>query len=795
MKTTWRHFLRNKIYSLTNLLGLTLACAVLIFIYIHVTDELGYDKWLPGYDRVVRLQPDVKTGDGQQLWATSEGFVVPQMLATLPQVEAATRVLRVDRELLVTKDDAQQGQDGLIAIDSGFFDVFPLEFISGTKESAQTSKGIVITESVAKRFFGRTDVAGTALKTDWDDLMVLAVVKDIPAASHFRFKVAIPLRWWWPDSEQSRNMNAFYSYLRLKPDVDVEKFNAEIIQPWYPKFGDVDPNTPSGIVLNATPIADIHLGSNREKEFAPNGNAQIVSAFVAAGILLLIIAVINYVNLSSAIAIRRAKEIAVRKTIGASKLRLFLRFIAESFLFTSIAIVISIVIAGLLFPYFNSLIGKHLTMDVLATPSFIAMLIGIWIAISLISGIYPATVLSAFDPIATLKSGGRPVTTTSSSGYFQHGLVVVQFTISAIMIVVSFVIADQVKFIESRDPGFKKSDVIVLQLPGEARSRAASIKSELERLGGVSSAAITSVVPGKRVVILVVRVPDIAGTQSTKDREDDGTREVRVIAADADFAKTLGLQIVDGRDFDGTPSDTTGFILNEAAVKEFNLKDPVGRPFEYTFQVQKKGKIIGVVRDFNFASAHSKIEPVVLHVFPNMFANLIVRIDHNTSKETIAQIESAWKKTTAAPFNWEFLDVTFDALHNTERTAADVLLTFMVISMVIAGLGLFGMVMLFTQQRLKEVGIRKVMGASEVSLMRSFFRKYLLIALAGNLVAVYPALLIVLRWLEQFAFRIDLNATPFLLSLLVSGGVCLISTGWVIYRAARTNPISILRYE
>ncbi len=306
------------------------------------------------------------------------------------------------------------------------------------------------------------------------------------------------------------------------------------------------------------------------------------------------------------------------------------------------------------------------------------------------------------------------------------------------MIVVSFVIASQVKFIESRDPGFNKSDVMVLQLPGDARNRAASIKSQLEHVSGVSSASITSVVPGKRVVILIVRVPDIAGTQSTKDVEDDGTREVRVIAADADFTKTLGLQLIEGRDFDGTPSDTSGFILNEAAVKEFNLKDPIGRPFEYTFQAQKKGKIIGVVRDFNFASAHSKIEPVVLHVFPPMFMNLIVRIDHNTSKETLQQIESAWKQSTTAPFNWQFLDVTFDALHNTERTAADVLLTFMMISMIIAGLGLFGMVMLFTQQRMKEVGIRKVMGASEVSLVNILSRRYLAIVLAGNIVAIYP---------------------------------------------------------
>jgi putative ABC transport system permease protein len=798
MKTTWRHFLRNKTYSITNLLGLTLAITVLIFIYVYVTDELSYDKWIPDHSRVVRLQPTVTAADGQTEWATSEGFVIPQMASTIPGIEAATRIHRLDADLLITKDGTQYSQAGMVGIDPGFFDVFQPKFISGDKKTAMSGKGVVITESVAKKLFNDAPATGAVIQSDWGELLILGVIADVPKTSHLQFNVLVPLWWYWRDADQSRNMYAFYSYIRVKPDVNLASFNAEVIQPWYGRFGYPDKmpdaEREQSIQLAARPVADIHLQSAAEKEFAPNGNAEIVSAFIVAGILLLIIAAINYVNLSSAIAIRRAKEIAVRKTIGASKSRLFIRFVLESFLFTSIAVGAALVIVALLFQSFNSIVGKELSPNVLITKEFVTMLATIWAFVSVVSGIYPASVISAFDPVTTLKANGRPVQ-TSSPGFLSHGLVVVQFTISAIMIIVSFVISSQVRFIGSRDPGFNKNDVVVLQLPDEAKDNAASIKSELERLPGVSSVARTSVVPGKRVVILVVRVPDIAGTKSTPNHTDDGTREVRVIASDADFIKTLGLHIVQGRDFDGTPSDTTAFILNEAAVKEFNLTDPVGRAFEYTFGVHKKGKIIGIVRDFNFASAHSKIEPVVLQVFPRLYSNICLKINRSASADIIQQIHATWKKNTNAPFNWQYLDVTFDSLHSTEKTASKVLLLFMIISMAIAGLGLFGMVMLFTQQRIKEVGIRKVMGATQGSLMKLLSRKYFLIVVAGNIVAAYPAWFFTRQWLEQFAFRIDLDAAPFIVSLVFSLGLSLISIGWVIYRTTRTNPVSILRYE
>ena len=801
MKSAWRYFLRSKTHVAINLVGLTLALIVVLFIYLYVSDELSYDKWMSGHEQVVRLQPTITTADGEKHWATSEGFIIPAMSSMYPEIGSATRILKNDRELMIRVENQQHIIEGTIAADSTFFDVFPMTFVYGNKTNAASANGLVITRSVSKKLFGNEDPVGKAVTTDVGDYAISAVVEDVPRLSHFRFSVIIPLGKYWEEADQSRNMYAFYSYLRLKQGVDVWAFNDNTVRPWYSRFGYAESKPASerrlSIELHAMPVDDIHLHSNCEKEFEANGNVQVVSVFIGAGILLLVIAVINYINLSNAIATRRAKEVAVRKTIGASRRWLFARFMGESFFITSIAMLASVIIAIIMVPSFNSFVGKQVDLTSFIQVSFVGSLLGLWIVISFLAGVYPASILSSYDPISVLRSNGTHLKFSKSSVFLRHGFIVAQFTISAIMIVVSSVVANQMNFIESRDIGFDKNNVVVLQLSGDAREKVPALKSELERLGGVSSVSATSVIPGKRVVILMVRIPDIAGTRNLPQKVDDGTREMRVISVDADFVKTLGLKVMEGRDFSkGSRADSAGaFILNEAAVKKYNLQNPVGRPFDYTFYADKKGSVIGVLKDFNFASAHSDIEPVALHIFPPMYTNLCVRVEGKPSPEIIQQIESTWKSVTSAPFNWQFLDVTYDQLYKTEQTTRSVVSGFMTISILIAAMGLFGIVTLFAQQRLKEIGIRKVMGASQLSLMNRLSREYLLVIVIGNCLAVYPAFLVVSQWLQQFAFRIDLGVTPFLTSLFTSLVLALLATGWIVLKTARVSPVNILRYE
>ncbi|HEX6224551.1 MAG TPA: FtsX-like permease family protein, partial [Chryseolinea sp.] len=355
----------------------------------------------------------------------------------------------------------------------------------------------------------------------------------------------------------------------------------------------------------------------------------------------------------------------------------------------------------------------------------------------------------------------------------------------------------QLDFIDSRNVGFNKNNVVVLPLAGDARQKLPALKNELKRIPGVEACAATSVVPGKRVMFLGVRVPSLAGTVA-EDGSTDGSRSMRVVGADEDFVKSLGLKIAEGRDFDiNNVSDSAGaFILNEAAVREFKLKDPVGSPFEYTYtETPKIGKVIGVVRDFNFASVHAAVEPVMIHIYPMIYTTLCVRLDGNNLENTLSELEDVWEGVTSFPFSYQFLDASYDAMYKTERSTAQIITSFTLLALIIAGLGLFGIVSFFVSQRTKEVGVRKVFGASHVSLINILSREYVLMAIVGNLVAVYPAYFIVNQWLQQFAYHIDLSFISFLAAFLLCEVFAFVSIIFVIMRTVRVNPSTILRHE
>ncbi|HMD81476.1 MAG TPA: FtsX-like permease family protein, partial [Anaerolineales bacterium] len=501
-------------------------------------------------------------------WATTEGFVIPTITPQYPEIEAATRVLKTNQEIVLETETEKIAQDGFIAVDSTFFQVFPFEFIYGDRRSALNSPdGIVITRSVAKKFFGDADPIGKTLKADFGQLTINGVIDDVPKSCHFHFDVAFPLKAWWRDVDQARGAFALYSYVRLNGSITPTEFQARNLKDWYNRFGFVNDKgqaeAASGPprMLLAKPIQDIHLLGHAEKEFEANGQLQVVYIFIGVGIFLIVLATINYVNLSNAIAIKRAKEVAIRKTIGASQQKLFVSFIVESYAFTLVAFVLAIAIVIILLPEFNSFAGKELALRLFMDPQFITILVGAWLVLGFLSGLYPATILSSFDPVQALKSSVTTKGSSKFSIYFRKGLIVSQFTISAFMIVGAITIQSQLNFIDSRNVGFNKNNVIVLPLTGDARGKLTALKNEIGRVPGVEACAATSVVPGKRVMFLGVRVPSLAGTEA-EDGSTDGSRSMRVIGADEDFAKSLGLTFVDGRNFEANVADSAGaFIL------------------------------------------------------------------------------------------------------------------------------------------------------------------------------------------------------------------------------------------
>jgi putative ABC transport system permease protein len=753
---------------------------------------------------VISIQPSVSAAEGSQQWATSEGFLVPTLASMYPEIEAGTRLLRNDNEIIFKIESTQFSQDGIVAADSTFFRVFPFEFIHGDRQTALNNPdAIVITEATAKKFFGSGNPVGKLLSTDFATFVVTGVVEDVPLNSHFHFKVLFSMRGWWPDADQSRNMYAFYSYLRLKSEDQVERFTEKVLQDWYRVYGYVDEKgkstVPPGtlVTLGAMKLADIHLQSRAEKEFEANGQLQVVYIFIAVAVLIMVIATINYINLSNAMAIRRAKEVAIRKTIGASRRKLFFNFILESYGFSLSAFVISLSAVALLIPRFNTFTGKEFGLDVLLNSGFIGSILVAWIILGFLSGFYPAAILSSFNPIQALKSNANSGKASKFSLYLRRGLIISQFTISALMIVSAVTIQRQLDFIESRNVGFNKNNVLVVPLVSEARQNAETIKNEISKLGTVESCAATSVVPGKRIFILSVRVPDLAGSGVTAQGTDDGTREMRVMGVDHDFVKTLGLEIADGRDFsqENAADASGGFLLNEAAVRALNLKDPVGKPFEYIFGEVKRGKIIGVVKDFNFASVHTPVEPVMMHIHPRFYSVLCIRLKTQHVRTAVDEIETAWKSLASEPFSYQFLDASYDAMYKTEKTTGVVITYFTVLALIIAGFGLFGIVSFFVTQRTKEVGIRKVFGASQVSLINVLSHEYVIMVIVGNGIAMYPAYILISSWLQQFAYRIELPFSAFALAFVASVVLAFLSIIYVILKTTKANPASILRHE
>ncbi len=799
LKPAIRHLLNNKIHALINLFGLSLGLTVSIFIYLFVKDEMSYDTYVPGYEDVFRLQTDVVTGSKVQTWASTEGYLVPAILTTYPEIEAATRMLPINQDVLLKSDSTQFSENKAWAVDTTFFDVFPIPFVYGDPTTALDGPGsIVISKSLAIKFFGNSNPIGKILTTDRNTYKVAGVMDDIPTTSHFHSNIVLAIKHFWPDVDQSRGILPLYSYVRAK-DGQAGSL-AKKLRTDSPKItGSEISNNPNDtrIDINTNPLSEIHLSSHAEKEIEANGSKQVVLIFICAAILILLIASINYINLSNALAAKRAKEIAVRKTIGATRSGLFGKFLLESYLFGLVAFLISFITVALALPWFNTLTGKLLSPIVLIQPEFLGLVLLGWIALGFLSGIYPAALLSSFNPVQALKSGFNEKSGKTSL-YLRRVFIMFQFTVSAMMIVCTLTIQRQINFIDDLDIGFKKENVVALSLSGDVFRKLQPMKQELEKLNDVKATTALSVVPGKRVVVLTVRIPELAGTEPTSEGEDDGTRSMRVMSVDHDVVKTLGLQLLEGRDFSnvGNADSAHAFILNEAAVKAFNLKDPIGKPFEYTFDPSgpKRGEIIAVVKDFNFASVHNQVEPLMMHIIP-FYSVLCVRIETNNPEQTLAELESTWKSVTTAPFSYSFVDSTYDALYKADKATGKIVSYFTILAIVIACLGLFGVVSFFARQRVKEVGVRKVFGASTGSLLTHLSKEYVVMVVVGNLLAIYPAWFLVEQWLSQFAYRVEFSPNVFLFTLAGSAVLAFGSMVYVLLRVTRANPAVVLKNE
>ncbi len=505
-------------------------------------------------------------------------------------------------------------------------------------------------------------------------------------------------------------------------------------------------------------------------------------------------------NLATARSARRGREVGVRKVLGANKTTIFKQFMGESYVMSLLVLLFSLLFVELILPGFNTFTSKTLILSPFSNMPLLQLLIIVFFVVGFLSGSYPAVFLSKFNPLKVLKSNTISGNSNKSTLYLRRGLVVFQFSISVLLIIGAITVYTQLRYIQTKDLGFNKEQVVVLNLTNTIRpEQIKSLKNEFRKEPSIVSATSSSVIPGERVHMLSVRFPDLR-EQNIEGNEEEDIIGMRVINADVDVVETFGLEIVEGRNFSekyGT-DEQSAFLINEAGVKAFQLENPVGTRFEYLYglRVPKSGNIVGVLKDFHYTSLHNEIEPVIVQIMPQFNRYMSVRINSGNIKQTLAKIENSWKTVFPnVPIDFFFLDTSYDNMYKTEMSMGTIITYFTILAIIIACLGLFGLASYITEQRTKEVGVRKVLGASIISIINSISKEFLLLIVIANLIAYIPAYYFLDNWLSDFAYRVDINFGIFLITSVLSILIAVLTVSSQAMKTARMNPVDTLKYE
>jgi putative ABC transport system permease protein len=811
IKLTFRHFIRYSGYSLTNIFGLAVGLATCIVIFLFVQDELSYDRQFSSAENIYRLEPHWVGQGEDSRWAATEGFLLPEIMKSYPEIVSGVKITIPYNSYIFSYENRLFNEKNVLIADSLFLDVFDYRVISGNPSKMLTGTGkIVLTESTARRYFADDEPMGKILALSDKSYTVAGIIADPPKNSHLSFDMLIPLddlRSKWPGADKP-GPSVFYTYIKVADKASAQeverKFNEHIYTHFGMVVGDDSTNMPKDYTgqLIFQPLTKIHLYGDAEKELSTNSDVRYVTIFSAVAIFVLFIACFNYMNLATAKSARRSREVGLRKVLGATRADVFYQFMGESFSFAVISMFLAFFIVELALPEFNQFMGKNLNLNFFSNFPLIVLIVITVLTVGILSGTYPALFMSKFNPVEALKSNAFAKGANKKSLYLRRGLVVAQFSISIFLIIGVLSVNRQLNFIQKKNLGFDKNQVLVIQLSDKsAFEKLEVLKNELLQNTGVISAAGSSDIPGKRVPFLAVRLPGEEKKVNTKtENDEDQPMSMRTWSAGFDLVKTLGLEIAEGRDFSkesGTDPDAA-FLLNEAAVRELEIKNPVGHDFEYVYNVKvpKSGKIIGVVKDFNYASLHSKVEPLMIHLYPPYFRYLLVKIKSGNTRETLSEIDQLWTRhIPGIPLDYFFLDSAYDDLYRTEMNTGSILGLFTILAMIIAGLGLFGLASFITEQRTREIGIRRVLGASVVQIISKLTREFVILVAIANVIAWIPAYYFIDNWLNSFAYRSSVSPWIFIVSTVLSLLLAFLTVSTKAFATARVNPVTSLKYE
>jgi len=785
-KIAFRQILRHKGYSFINISGLATGMTCCILILLWVQDELCYDRFHDNIEELCRIVQEYQNTDGTHYSiALTPEPLGPFLEEEFPEIINATRY-RPYYRALIEYENRGFYENGFCFADPAFFKMFTFPFISGDPERAlEDPNSVVITESIAAKYFGNEYPVGKTLRMeDQYDFYVSGVIRNIPGNSHIKFdfigQFDMFLEGFNWGGGRGWGSHSYYTYIQLQDQSNILDLNAKVFD-FLKKF---NPETTNKLVLQ--PVREIYLYSHFTSDLGGDSKDKSVYVYVFSIIALfvLLIACINFMNLTTARSGSRAKEIGMRKVTGAQRSNIIIQFFSESLLITFIALVFSFILVLLLLPVLNTLSAKQLTFDSLINIRILLGLGGIALITGIIAGSYPALFLSSFKPVKVLKGA---MISSSKNSLFRKALVVIQFTLSSILIISTLVVYNQVNFIRNKKLGYNKDYILYFPRNGELQKRYESFKNELLQSSGIEGVTASLVLP-------------TSTTYATTGIDWEGKKpgdEVKIhhVMVDHDYLKTFNMEITDGRDFsrEFASDENEAYILNETAVRQIGLESPVGKRFSLH---NSEGTIIGVVKDFHFKSLHKKIEPLVLRISYNWLKHIFVRISAENISETIRSIAKVHDQFNPDyPFEFTFLDEEIDNLYKTERQIGILFRYFTFLSVIISCLGLLGLTSYMVVQRTKEIGIRKVMGASSRGIFILISKEFLLTVGSAIIIAWPVSWFFMNRWLENFAYNINIGIGIFAISGLLIPGIALIAVSSQTLKAARVNPVDSLKYE
>ncbi len=788
--------MKNKIFSFINIFGLATGMACSLLIVLFVKDELSYDRFNKDAGSIYRVVKDFVNDDGSRLPdATTPPALAPAMQKDIPEVSVVTRVFpNWGGRFLISYGDKKITEEKLYRVDSSFFDVFTFPFIQGNKINAfKEVNSIVVTESAAKRYFGNDNPMGKTLHVDqlWD-LTVTGVLKDVPSNAHFHFDFLISTRKFGGTIDADWGFYNFYTYVKIKSHTNGANLTKKI-QATY-KSGVTDGKN----IFYVQPLKDIHLTSNLKWELEPNSDKLYVYVFTLIAIFIILIAGINYVNIATAKASIRAKEIGVRKVAGAQRLSLINQFLIESVITCLIASLLAVAIAQLLLPTVNTLTLKQLT--VIGNPTVLLYMVLAALFIGVVAGFFPAIYLSSFKPVIVLK--GLKVNDKGTLS-LRKALVVVQFTISIVLMIGALIISQQMHFVQSAKLGLNKDEVIIVNYAGHLSSADRNaFQNNVLQIPGVKKIAISDGVVGGQ-----------NWTTELRFKESKNSQLVNFLSVGNDFLNVLGMETKEGRGFSSNfPADTLtngipngpleqtigSIVLNETAVKDMGVSKPVGKKILWSSDgdTMYYVTVVGVLKDFHFTSLRNQVKPFAFINNPRRVANFAVKLSTDNIKSSLAKLGNTWKKFSAErPFEYTFLDETYSKLYQSENRFQKVFISLVILGIIIACLGLLGLTTFAAQQRIKEIGIRKVLGASVASIVSLLSKDFLKLVIIALILAVPIAAYFMNIWLQDFAYRINIQWWVFGVAAVIAILVALITISFQAIKAAIANPVKSLRTE